>query len=239
MLSGATRPRWVVAIGATTLAAAVWASATPQAVRAIVDPGIRKIKSVGYDDTPNLTQSEILGAKYVGPRRAAEGAEGWIGYAIVGALAVLIAFCIWQGLRQLIHRSDRQPLAAPDSGVDVALEDLARTVAAGEGERLVALSAGTPAEGVVAAWSLLEASVHAAGVPLTASRTSSEVVLEVLRRFPVDDATLRGLAVLYREAAWSRHALTEDDRSRAAEAYRALGAAVAATVPVAPGRSRG
>ena len=33
-------------------------------------------------------------------------------------------------------------------------------------ERLAALSAGSPAEGIVAAWSHLEATLYGAGVPL-------------------------------------------------------------------------
>jgi hypothetical protein len=234
-----TRPRWVVAIGGATLAAAVWASATPGAVRAITAPPRRPVVQQGYDDTPNFTASELLGAKFVGPRRAAQGVEGVIGYVIVGSLALLVAVCLWVTVRQLLDRTERPDLAAVDPGVDVDLEELARSVAAGAEDRLVALSAGTPAEGVVAAWTLLEASVHAAGVPLSASRTSSEVAVEVLRRFPVDDTTLRGLAELYREARWSRHPLTEDDRTRAAEAYRTLGAAVSATAPSSRGRARG
>jgi hypothetical protein len=61
----------------------------------------------------------------------------------------------------------------------------------------------------------------------------------VLRRFAVDPATLRTLADLYREARWSRHELTEDDRARAEEAYRALDVAVRAGVPQTPGRRGG
>ncbi len=238
VLSGVTRPRWVVAVGAAALSAALWASATPQAVRSIADPGRGPATQTGYDDTPNRLATEFLPPRFVGPRRAAQGLEGVLGYVVVGGLALLVAVSLWFAVRQLVQRSTRQRVASADAAVDVDLEELARSVTAGEGERLVALSAGTPAEGVVAAWLLLEASLHAAGVPLATSRTSSEVALEVLRRFPVDDAGLRALAELYREARWSRHPLTEEDRSRAAEAYRALGAAVA-SAPDATSRVRG
>ena len=53
----------------------------------------------------------------------------------------------------------------------------------------------------------------------------------MLRRFSVDPDTLRTLAALYREARWSHHPLTEDDRARAAAAYRALDADVRAGMP--------
>ena len=75
---------------------------------------------------------------------------------------------------------------------------------------------------MVAAWVHLEATLHDAGVTLSPSRTSTEVTLDALRRFDVDPDTLGTLADLYREARWSRHPLTEQDRARAEEAYRAL-----------------
>jgi hypothetical protein len=106
-------------------------------------------------------------------------------------------------------------------------------------ERLDALSAGTPAEGIIAAWTHLEATLHETGLALPPSRTSTEVSLDVLRRFPVDETTLRTLADLYREARWSKHPLTEDDRSRAAAAYGALDAALRAGMPQASRGSRG
>ena len=104
---------------------------------------------------------------------------------------------------------------AADDAVDLDLEALAAAVSADAPGRLDALSAGTPAEGIIAAWTRLEATLHAAGVSLPASRTSTEVSLDVLRRYSVDPATLQTLADLYREARWSRHPLTEDDRERA------------------------
>jgi hypothetical protein len=64
------------------------------------------------------------------------------------------------------------------------------------------------------------------------------VSVDVLRRFAVDPETLTTLAGLYREARWSRHPLTEDDRARAAAAYRTLDADVRAATP-APGAPRG
>ena len=106
-------------------------------------------------------------------------------------------------------------------------------------QRLDALSVGTPAQGIIAAWTHLEATLHEAGVPLPPSRTSTEVSLDVLRRFSVDEATLRTLADLYREARWSRHPLTEDDRSRAAAAYGALDAALRAGMPQGSRGTRG
>ncbi|WP_377643599.1 DUF4129 domain-containing protein [Oryzobacter terrae] len=222
-----------------TLAVAVWASSSPSAVRAISGPQLGDNEQLGYDDTPNWLATEYLGERFVGPKRAARDLEGVLGYAVVGGLALLIGLCVWMGIRQLLHRPGREPLAAADAALDLDLEELARAVATGTDDRLAALSAGTPAEGVIAAWTHLEAAVHAAGVPLGASRTSSEVTVEVLRHFEVDDETLHGLAALYREARWSRHPLDESARTRAAAAYRSLDDAVRAAAPTPRGRARG
>ena len=232
------RPRWLLGVGAATLVVAVWASASPAAVRAIAGPGSGPVRRQGYDDTPTWMSDELL-SRYLAPRGRSDAVEGYLGYVVVGLLALLIGFCIWMGIRQLLQRPGREPLADADAALDLDLEELARAVATGSDERLAALSAGTPAEGVIAAWAHLEAAVHAAGVPLSASRTSSEVTVEVLRSFRVDDATLHALAALYREARWSRHPLDESARTRAAAAYRTLDEAVRAAAPTPGGRPRG
>ena len=113
----------------------------------------------------------------------------------------------------------------------------------GAAERLDALMTGTPAPGIIAAWAHLEGSLQDAGVPLPVSRTSSEVSLEVLSRFTVDPERVHTLAALFREARWSRHRFTEDDRAAAASAYRDLDADLRAQLrrPVPQGirRQRG
>jgi hypothetical protein len=156
-----------------------------------------------------------------------------IGLLVAGAaFLVLVMVRAW-----LAGREDRSTVA--DDAVDLDLEALAVAVATDASGRLIALSAGTPAEGIIAAWAHLEATIHEAGVPLSPSRTSTEVSLDVLRRFQVDETTLRTLAALYREARWSRHPLTEDDRTRAAAAYRELDAALRAGMPEGSRGERG
>ena len=68
----------------------------------------------------------------------------------------------------------------------------------------------------------LESAVAAAGCRPDEPRTSPEVTTEVFREFHVDEAHLRELAALYREARFSAHELTEEHRSRAADALTAV-----------------
>ena len=170
--------------------------------------------------------------------QVSDGLATVLGWTMIGVLVLGAAFCLFLVIRAwLAGREDRS--VAADDAADLDLEALALAVSADAPERLDALSAGTPAEGIIAAWAHLEATLYAAGVPLPRSRTSTEVSLDVLRRYPVDPATLQTLADLYREARWSRHPLTEDDRDRAFTAHRALDAAMHTGVPEGGRGSRG
>lgn len=220
------RPRGILLVGALGLLVALWAAAVPRPPGTVSDAVFGgPSRQRGYDDTANPTVSEMLGSAYRGPREGASVLEGVLGYAVFAMLVGILVVCLVLVVRAFLAVRDRPPPPA-DEAPDLDLEALAVAVAAGSDERLAALTAGTPAEGVIAAWAHLEAALHAAKVPLPPSRTSTEVTLDVLRRFDVDDGTLRRLAALYREARWSHHPLTEDDRSAAASAYRDLEAAV-------------
>ena len=238
LATASARPRWLVAIGSLALVLAIWAGSVPGAVRAISMPDAGEVVQQGYDDTENPTSSQILASPFRS-RGPSGDVEALLGYVVMGGLALFVAVGLWLLVRHLLRPSDREPLAAPDAALDLDLEELARSVASGTDDRLEALAAGTPAQGVIAAWAHLEASVHAAGVVLPVSRTSSEVTLEVLRSFSVDHEALGDLAELYREARWSGHALTEDDRDRAGAAFRALDAAVRAAATPAGRPTRG
>ena len=158
---------------------------------------------------------------------------GWAAVALVVLVAVVGLVLVLRAW--LTDRDRRTPAAADAPDLDLDLEAVVTAVSGDASDRRAALSAGTPAEGIIAAWAHLEATLRESGVPLPPSRTSSEVSLDVLRRFAVDPETLATLADLYREARWSHHPLTEADRARAATAYRSLDSDLRAQVPVAPG----
>ena len=228
----------MAALGVLTLLFVVWAAAVPHPPRVIplLRPGA-EVKQVGANEPLVGEERELELTPASGP--GAETSDlvaailGWATVLALVAVAVTALVLIVRGL--IAQRDPRTPDA--DDAPDLDLEALAMAVTTESSERLAALSAGTPAQGIVAAWSHLEATLHRAGVPLPASRTSTEVSVDVLRRFAVDPDTLATLAGLYREARWSRHPLTEDDRARAAAAYRALDADVRAATP-APGAPR-
>ena len=214
----------IAAIGVLSLLAVVWAAAVPRPEYVIpsLRPGLEVDQEVapegfgGYtpdvvverDPTPGAETSDVVA-----------GVLGWGAFALFGLFA---AVCLWFLARAAIAARRDRFVPPTDTVTDLDLDALAVAVTSGSSARIDALSAGTPAEGVVAAWVHLEATLHDAGVTLSPSRTATEVTLDALRRFEVDPETLGTLADLYREARWSRHSLTEEDRARAEEAYRAL-----------------
>lgn len=238
------RPPVVAALGAATILVVVWAAAIPRPARVI--PGLRagrEVRQIGAidetTDVQNQLESGVGGAAGATTSDTVAWILGWgtVALVVIGAAACLaVLWRAWRGARAL---RTRQASDAPDLDLEALAVAVAVAVTSDASRRLSALSAGTPAEGIVAAWTHLEATLHAAGVPLAASRTSSEVSLDVLRRYAVDPATLDTLAGLYREARWSRHVLTEDDRGRAATAYRSLDADLRAAAPETTRARRG
>jgi len=234
------RPPYVAALGVMTLLVVVWAAAAPRPARVL--PGLHDdalIQQQAAADGLNGGEARLNLKRIPGPwNQTSDWLALVLGWATIAVLALGAGFCLFVMVRAfLAGREDRTP--AVGDAPDLDLEALALAVSGDASERLDALSAGTPAEGIIAAWAHLEATLHEAGLALPPSRTSTEVSLDVLRRFAVDESTLRTLADLYREARWSKHPLTEDDRSRAAAAYGALDAALRAGMPEGSRGSRG
>ena len=212
----------VAATGVLTLLFVVWAAAIPRPERVL--PGLQEgleVRQIGADDTFLGGDGELVVKPSGGGGADTGDTVAWIlGWTGVAVVVLGAAVCLVLIVRAWLGRDRRTPEAA--DALDLDLEAVVVAVTGDASERLAALSAGTPAEGIVAAWTHLEATLHEAGVPLSPSRTSTEVSLDVLRRYAVDPETLATLAGLYREARWSHHPLTEGDRARAATAYRAL-----------------
>jgi hypothetical protein len=131
---------------------------------------------------------------------------------VVIAVVVVLARAVldWLAARRLVVEDE--------VGVEVLPEELLEQ--ARESEQL--LSRGTPANAVVAAWVRLEDAVRGAGLRDDDSRTSTELVTSVIRGLGVRQAPLDQLAALYREARFSRHAVSEEARARAGEVLREI-----------------
>jgi hypothetical protein len=234
------RPPYVAALGVITLLFVIWAAGAPRPARVL--PGLRDdaiVEQEAAADGFGGGELDLRLRRVPGPwTQTSDGLAFVLGWGTIAVLVLGAAFCVLVMVRSLLAGRENRTPEVTDS-LDLDLEALALAVSGDASERLDALSAGTPAQGIIAAWTHLEATLHEAGLPLSPSRTSTEVSLDVLRRFSVDQTTLGTLADQYREARWSMHPLTEEDRSRAAAAYGALDAAVRAGMPEGSRGTRG
>jgi Domain of unknown function (DUF4129) len=128
---------------------------------------------------------------------------------LVGVVLVLLVRAAWRRLQ------DRPPATPPPPPLTDVLPG---AVAADAQAQLDVLAEGLPSDAIVACWVRLERSISQAGVPLPVARTSTEVTVDLLRRYSVDVDALNRLAALYREARFSRHQLSEAQRTEAAQA---------------------
>lgn len=214
----------LVATAAAAGLLVVWAAAAPRPERGL--PGVQEgVETVVRPPDEGVTNHplRVLGwditydSAWVDDRLAA--VLGWVLVAVIAAAATLLAVVLFRALLRA-WRARRVP--PPEDSVTADVVPAA--VLADQSERLEALGSGTPREGIIAAWARLEASIAIAGVPLTRSRTSTEVVLATLRSHDVPADTLEELAALFREARYSPHDLTEADRRRAEDAHRRVDA---------------
>jgi hypothetical protein len=162
---------------------------------------------------------------------------GWVGdllawsmllVLVLGVVAVLL--WLW---RNRWHRPE-PPLdvtvdVLPTVGVTEALEQ-------GADARLAAIAGGSPRNGIVACWLLVEEAIAEAGLPRLPWETSTEFTVRVLHRLDIDPRSIGTLSRLYREARFSEHPMGEDARdvARAAlgqldEELRAMGASARGT----------
>jgi hypothetical protein len=89
-----------------------------------------------------------------------------------------------------------------------------------------ALAGGAPRNAIVACWMQLERDAADAGVPRQPFDTSTEYVERVIGASSVDPAPIGELAALFREARFSRHALSDDHRVRAVSALERVATAL-------------
>lgn len=165
------------------------------------------------EGTITATIEPTLGAEE--PREAEGRAVDWllIGFILLIAAALLIV------LRLLLSRQRRE--AEPLSPIEDA-ELAALLEASGDDVRYRALAESDPRNAVVACWVALEEAVQSSGLQRDPSETASELTARVLSRWQVDQGAIRELSAAYREARFSRHPVTEQQRDTAIAAVQRI-----------------
>jgi hypothetical protein len=134
----------------------------------------------------------------------------------VVAGAALLARAAYEAWKRRPRRADGRDAVAFDTLGEPARLVVAITEDAKEQDRL--LLDGEARNAIVAAWQRFEVQGASAGVPRRSWETSSEYALRMLDVVGADSGAVNRLAVVYREARFSEHPITEEHRSTAVEA---------------------
>lgn len=130
-------------------------------------------------------------------------------------LALLVTLTVLALLARLVLRlaGEGRPEPEPDEDGVEELEALVSATSAEQRRR--AAREEDPRNAVVACWVALEEAAAGSGLPRDPAETSLEFTSRVLARWQVRPSPLSELAGLYREARFSRHPVTEEQRERA------------------------
>lgn len=143
----------------------------------------------------------------------------WIVDAVQLVVLLGLVYGLLHILRAMTERTKRERTPPPTER-DAELEALLD--ASGEDVRYRALTEGDPRNAIVACWVALEDAVHRSGVDLDPAQTASELTGSVLARWQVDPTAIRSLSAAYREARFSRHPITEEQRRAAVDALEKI-----------------
>lgn len=179
-----------------------------------------------WDSPPvSLPRSEALDSdlETAEPGAAEPERPSDIGQRLVDLIQLGIILTVLYGLlvllRNLVDRGRGQHSDLPSREED---ELVALLEATSDEVRYRALSEGDPRNAVVACWVAVEEAAHRSGLRQDRSRTAAELTSSVLARWDVDPAAITALSQAYREARFSRHEVTEAQRTAAIDALETI-----------------
>ncbi len=142
------------------------------------------------------------------------------------AVVAFLSFRLLRKLRQQWKDRTRRRRSPPE---DVPFEVLGTAARVAEvieedaaEQRAVLSEGGEPRNAIVACWHRFEQQAVLGGVERRPWQTTAEFVLGVLDLVAADPAAVARLADLYREARFSDHPMTDEDRRAALEALDAI-----------------
>jgi hypothetical protein len=154
-------------------------------------------------------------------------AAGFIGTVLRTALAVWLLWLLLKGIlwlqEELRSRKRREPAPLPvDFDVLDDPEPLVEEMKRDADLQLELLLGGEPRNAIVACWERFEEQAERVGLARKPWETSSEFILRLLDAVLADPDAVSRLAVLYREARFSEHRITEEMRQRALESLERI-----------------
>jgi Domain of unknown function (DUF4129) len=154
-----------------------------------------------------------------------------IRYALFAWLLVLVYRCLRWVVEEVSSRRRHEPPVL-DVDFDV-LQDpapLVEEMRRDADDQFELLLGGEPRNAIVACWDRFEEQAEHVGVARRPWETSSEFTIRLLDAASADPSAVSRLAMLYREARFSEHEITEQVRMSAVEALRTIHASIGAGV---------
>lgn len=171
------------------------------------------------EETASFTAELDPGAEPEGGQEGSDDVTRWtFNLALLLWLAAVVAM-----VTLLLKWVARQRVEGMERRALVEEEELAALLDATSDEvRYQALTEGDPRNAVVACWVALEDAVHRSGLRQDRAETAAELTQRVLGRWDVDPAAITTLSEAYREARFSRHPVTEEQRTLAVDALERI-----------------
>lgn len=143
---------------------------------------------------------------------------------LAGVVAGVVAGSrrLWQ-----LRPHAREPAVHVEFDVVDAPARVADAIVADAAVQRAVLLEGSPRNAIVQCWHRFEAQAAGVGMPRRAWETSSEHALRILELAEADPVSVSRLSVLFREARFSEHEVTEESRALAIHALEDLYASLA------------
>ena len=208
------------------LLVALWASSIGPD-RVLHGPGLQRVTPTATESSDSESAAPSGSQQQQAPPRRASPSDHpflrALAYLVELAVLGFVLWVLWRLLR-LARQAWRDRVRAPARPEHIefdVLEELDQAqdqVVADAQLALDLLDEGEPRNAIVAAWDRLEVTAATLYLQRRPWETSSEFVIRMLDDVRADGEAVVALEALYREARFSTHPLTEDDRAAAAEA---------------------
>ena len=223
----------VIGVGLLLLVA-LWASSIGPD-RVLHGPGLQRVTPTATDPSESTSSGTPGSQQQQAPPPRERPADHpflrTLAYLVELAVLGFVLWVLWRVLR-LAREAWRDRVRAPERPVHIEFDvleeqDAAQDLVVADAQvALDLLDDGEPRNAIVAAWDRLEVTAATFYLQRRPWETSSEVVIRMLDDVRADAEAVVALEALYREARFSTHTLTEDDRAAAADALQRIRASL-------------
>lgn len=223
----------VLAVGVMLLMIMLAARTGPQRIihGTLRDPSFAGTPT--YQGLPNRPLPSTAGGRGLFPHNGFFRAVARVFEVAVLVCVLLLVYWGVRRVREMVSLRRHPPRPVPEHVDFDVLDDpepLADEIREDAADQFALLLGGAPRNAIVACWDRFEEQAERVGAARKPWETSSEFTLRLLEAVAADQAAVRRLEGLYREARFSDHDIDESRRESALEALGAIHASLGAGV---------